>query len=286
MAEENTPTQPPEGGSEQAPQQAQAPETPPAASGGTPAPRPPRREMSPEERAAAIKAAQERALRIKAEREAAARAAAGETAVATAEQPAAAPAGPVWRIPAATAQGVTIARPEARTVVETERAEREVRVSVGSFLNYFNPRHLTGFGGVIKVPASQVPQPGAEPVKIFAGKFWLVNLKPGEGGFGAVPGSQKGGLLALYQKCPHLGCTVPWNPSWEYGGQKGWFKCPCHGSTYSEGGLKVFGPAPRSMDTMALTRNPDGSVTVNTGKITLGASPSDPNNDPQRAVPA
>jgi cytochrome b6-f complex iron-sulfur subunit len=186
---------------------------------------------------------------------------------------AAAPAGGVWRIPAAGVQQVTIARPDDRAVVETERENREVQVliqrrqflrggvfaslgglvilMVGSFLNLLNPRHIVGFGGLVKVPASNVPKPGADPVKIFEGKFWLVNLKPEEGGHGSVPGSPKGGLVALYQKCPHLGCSVPWRPDFDFEGSKGWFRCPCHGSTYSEGGLKVFGPAPRSMDTMA-----------------------------------
>ena len=116
-----------------------------------------------------------------------------------------------------------------------------------------------------------MPKPGADPVKIFDGKFYLVNLKPGEGGHGAIPGSEKGGLVALYQKCPHLGCTVPWRPDFDFEGSKGWFRCPCHGSTYTKGGARVFGPAPRSMDTMLTSRSTaDGSVTVNTGKITLG----------------
>jgi cytochrome b6-f complex iron-sulfur subunit len=257
--------------------------------------------MTPEQRAAAIKAAQEKALRMKAEREAAKAAEAG-TAVATAAPatPAAqAPAGPAWRIPAAGGQGVAVARPDARQVAAVEQDERPVRVMVkrrqvlrggvfaslggfvvlllGSFVNFFNPRHVTGFGGVVKVPAGAVPKPGTDPVKVFEGKFYLVNLKPGEGGHAGVPGSEKGGLVALYQKCVHLGCTVPWRPEFEFEGEKGWFRCPCHGSTYTKGGARVFGPAPRSLDTMDLTINGDGSVTVNTGKITPGDT-----NDPQR----
>ena len=61
-------------------------------------------------------------------------------------------------------------------------------------------------------------------VKYFVdGKFYLVRLEEG--------------FIALYQKCVHLGCTVPWRPEfeWPYEGQtvKGLFRCPCHGSTFN-----------------------------------------------------
>jgi len=144
---------------------------------------------------------------------------------------------------------------------------------IASFLGFFNLRHPTGFGGVVVVTKAQVPPAGADPVVVTAGKFWLSNLS---GAQGDVLGSgASGGLLALYWKCPHLGCTVPWNATFNgaqvsFPGIIGWFRCPCHGSTYSRAGVRVFGPAPRSMDTMAITVNADGSLTVNTGKITLG----------------
>ncbi|MEJ5220949.1 MAG: cytochrome P450 [Tepidiforma sp.] len=97
--------------------------------------------------------------------------------------------------------------------------------------------------------------------------------------------AMSGGLLALYWKCPHLGCTVPWNPAFNgaqvnFPGIIGWFRCPCHGSTYSKAGIRVYGPAPRPMDTMRLTVNADGSVNVNTGQITSGSA-----DNPLRAVP-
>ncbi|MHB8575061.1 MAG: QcrA and Rieske domain-containing protein [Dehalococcoidia bacterium] len=259
-----------------------------------------KKDMTPEQRAAAIKAAQERALKMKADRDAAKAAAEGGTAVVPADAAgAAAPAGPAWRIPAAGAGQVTIARAESASVADVARQDRQVHTMIqrrqalrgavfaslggfiilqlGSFLNFFNPRHIIGFGGIVKIPASQVPKPGDDPKKFFDAKAWVVNLKPGEGGHGAVPGSEKGGLIALYQKCPHLGCTVPWRPEFDFEGVKSWFRCPCHGSTYTRGGVRVFGPAPRSMDTFDLTINADGSLTLNTGKITLGDT-----NDPQR----
>ncbi|HEY8489437.1 MAG TPA: Rieske 2Fe-2S domain-containing protein [Dehalococcoidia bacterium] len=143
------------------------------------------------------------------------------------------------------------------------------------------PTRVGAFGGVVRVPPELVPRPGDPPVKVFAGKFWLVNLAPGEGGWsGYAPPSEAGGLLALYQRCPHLGCTVPWQGGFEFEGRRGWFRCPCHGSTYTPAGVRVAGPAKRPMDTMAITVNEDGSLSVDTGEITPGGV-----DNPQRAVP-
>jgi cytochrome b6-f complex iron-sulfur subunit len=97
----------------------------------------------------------------------------------------------------------------------------------------------------------------------------VVNLTEEQGG---------PGLLALWQKCPHLGCTVPWKekfiwPDPETGDDtKGWFRCPCHGSTFTHAGARVFGPSPRSMDTMKLTVDDRGNVNVDTGDITNGGT--------------
>jgi cytochrome b6-f complex iron-sulfur subunit len=70
---------------------------------------------------------------------------------------------------------------------------------------------------------------------------------------------------------------VPWREtfSWpdpESGQNKlGWFRCPCHGSTYNDAGVRVFGPAPRSMDHMEITIDAStGRIDVNTGAITKG----------------
>jgi cytochrome b6-f complex iron-sulfur subunit len=150
------------------------------------------------------------------------------------------------------------------------------------FLGFFNRLKPVGFGGVVTVTKAQVPPPGADPARISSGKFWLSHTVGAQGDVLGVGGT--GGLLALYWKCPHLGCTVPWNPSFDGGqvsfpGIIGWFRCPCHGSTYSRAGVRVFGPAPRPMDTMLLTVNGDGSLSVNTGKITTGGA-----DNPLRAV--
>jgi cytochrome b6-f complex iron-sulfur subunit len=71
------------------------------------------------------------------------------------------------------------------------------------------------------------------------------------------------GLVALFQKCPHLGCRVPWCQTSQ------WFECPCHGSKYNRVGEKKGGPAPRGMDRFPLDVV-DGNVVVNTGIVALG----------------
>ncbi|HEY5477917.1 MAG TPA: Rieske 2Fe-2S domain-containing protein [Tepidiformaceae bacterium] len=160
-----------------------------------------------------------------------------------------------------------------------------VGAMLSGFLGFFNLRKPTGFGKPVTVPKSAIPAAGTDPMRVSEGKFWLANLQGSQGDVLQVGGT--GGLIALYWKCPHLGCTVPWRSDFNGGtvnfpGIIGWFRCPCHGSTYSHAGVRVFGPAPRSMDTFLLTVNGDGSITVNTRAITSGAA-QPPN--PLRAIP-
>jgi cytochrome b6-f complex iron-sulfur subunit len=216
------------------------------------------------------------------------------------------PTGPdEWRIPAGAGTRLATARPDAGAVAERELSRQEVanlvtrrsmlRTSLWStllvtlvgfilgFVNFFWPRKVSGFGGKFTIAKNRLPNPGDDPVKIFEAKAWVVNLKPGEGVPAAFTGfaqpSKNGGMLALYQKCPHLGCTVPWRPDFDFEGIKGWFRCPCHGSTYTKAGVRVFGPAPRPMDTFEVIPDPSGNIVINTGKITPGSQ-----DNPDRAI--
>jgi cytochrome b6-f complex iron-sulfur subunit len=73
----------------------------------------------------------------------------------------------------------------------------------------------------------------------------------------------KGDLFALSQKCPHLGCHVPYCDS------SGRFECPCHGSIFDLGGEWITGPAPRGMDRYPTTVE-GGVVVVDTGTLQAG----------------
>ena len=74
-------------------------------------------------------------------------------------------------------------------------------------------------------------------------------------------------ILALWRKCPHLGCQVP-----QLCDQSQWFECLCHGSKYTILGEKRDGPAPRGMDSFPVTAT-DGTYVVNTREVVSGPPP-------------
>jgi cytochrome b6-f complex iron-sulfur subunit len=69
------------------------------------------------------------------------------------------------------------------------------------------------------------------------------------------------GLMALWQRCVHLGCRVP-----ECLSSQG-FECPCHGSKYNFHGEYRDGPAPRNMDRFAVTATDGGDLVIDTGTV-------------------
>ena len=152
---------------------------------------------------------------------------------------------------------------------------------VSTILTTLYPRGITGFGSTIFVGTIDALAPGAKIHNLDA-KTWLVRFNDEQAGHN--PPAQSGSVVALYHKCPHLGCTVPWRPDFSREDPRdnqtyaGWFLCPCHGSTYSDAGVRVFGPAPRSMDMFPLIIK-DGKMTVDTGKIITGSL-----DNPSRAV--
>ena len=73
----------------------------------------------------------------------------------------------------------------------------------------------------------------------------------------------KGDLFALSQKCPHLGCQVPFCES------SGRFECPCHGSIFDLAGEWITGPSPRGMDRYPTEVHGD-VVVVDTGTLEAG----------------
>jgi cytochrome b6-f complex iron-sulfur subunit len=110
------------------------------------------------------------------------------------------------------------------------------------------PSQARAFGGIIK---AGLPSEFAEgTVKYFPnGRFYVA--------------AYKGKLQALYQKCPHLGCRVPFCETSKQ------FECPCHGSAYNITGEYLQGPAPRGMDRFPL-RIEGNQVLVDTGELIEG----------------
>ena len=82
--------------------------------------------------------------------------------------------------------------------------------------------------------------------------------------------------IALYQRCVHLGCTVPFRDDCAS------FKCPCHGSHYNVSGEYLDGPAPRSLDRFPLSFQGD-TVIVSTAAVWAPAVPRP--DDTTRIIP-
>jgi cytochrome b6-f complex iron-sulfur subunit len=103
-------------------------------------------------------------------------------------------------------------------------------------------------------------------VYVGAGRTYLVGWD-GTPGTGQADYPAEGvtaeGVMALYQRCVHLGCRVPFCNSSK------WFECPCHGSKYNNAGEYKLGPAPRGLDRFVM-QIVDGSVIVDTSTIKLG----------------
>ena len=77
------------------------------------------------------------------------------------------------------------------------------------------------------------------------------------------------GLMALFQRCVHLGCRVPWcSPS------QG-FECPCHGSKYNGAGEYFAGPAPRNLDRFQVELRGENFI-IKTGSIIESARAPEP----------
>ena len=115
----------------------------------------------------------------------------------------------------------------------------------GIALAYMQPRLAEGeFGGQMQVGAVD-DFPLGSVTHIPAGRFYLSRL-------------EDGGFLAIYQRCTHLGCTVPWDPA------AGMFVCPCHNSQFESDGDVLNPPAPRPLDVFPVMIE-DGQVMVDTG---------------------
>ena len=122
-------------------------------------------------------------------------------------------------------------------------------------LRFLSPRTVEReFGGTFNLGAyDQYPAGSVTPVE--AGRFYLVRLP-------------ENGFLAIYRRCTHLGCAVPYDPA------SGRFVCPCHGSEFTMEGGVLNQPAPRSLDLFELSINDAGEIVVDTSKTIERDHPS------------
>lgn len=126
------------------------------------------------------------------------------------------------------------------------------------------PRKLSGFGA--KIVAGTVEDFPPDTVTVVReGKFYISHVTGKDPDTGTDYGTS--GLIALYWRCTHLGCTVPWAPPDDPDPMRH-FHCPCHGSTFDRVGTNTAGPAPRPLDCMEITIDDEGRIVVDTGTIT------------------
>ena len=149
-------------------------------------------------------------------------------------------------------QRVVEVSPEEAGVTRRQFFNRALGATFGSFLGILGiellafmwPRLKGGFGASIDAGAvndlllaTRTADGGVIPAFIPEARAYVVPVN--ESSLGAQfegRGVAAGGLMALYQRCVHLGCRVPWCAT-----SQG-FECPCHGSKYDFAGEYFGGP--------------------------------------------
>jgi cytochrome b6-f complex iron-sulfur subunit len=143
----------------------------------------------------------------------------------------------------------------------------------GASIVFLWPSNSGGFGSAIRVGKISDIEAKIDEGSGFAyypeGRMWITKYPSSALGKAQAVYSpselagMEAGVVALYQKCPHLGCRVPSCVTSK------WFECPCHGSQYNNVGEKKGGPAPRGMDRFAMSVSGD-TLTVDTGTVIQG----------------
>ncbi len=96
--------------------------------------------------------------------------------------------------------------------------------------------------------------------KIIEGKFYLVRLS-------------KDDFVAVSWHDPFSGCAVPWRPEYVLRGHRGWFRDPCHTSTYDREGRWVAGDhLPHDLYRFSVSLK-NGRVIVDTSRYVCGFAP-------------
>jgi nitrite reductase/ring-hydroxylating ferredoxin subunit len=148
--------------------------------------------------------------------------------------------------------------------------------------NFLWPQIREGLGGQLRIGtlasvlAIEPRFANGWPYAYNPARMFLVNVPAAKelalGNDVSITTPAAGDLLALWRKCPHLGCLVP-APCESVSR----YQCRCHRSTYNILGEKMHeGPAERGLDRFAVRIEPDGMIVVDTSEITRG----EPNRGP------
>ena len=122
----------------------------------------------------------------------------------------------------------------------------------GTGLLYLRSHGMQGeFGKIVKAGSADDFPPGS--VTEFAeSRFFLVRVADG-------------GFLAVHSRCPHLGCSVVWEP------EKEQFLCPCHASDFDIHGDHGKPPVSRALDLFTVSIE-EGVVQVDTAETSQRTS--------------
>ena len=126
-------------------------------------------------------------------------------------------------------------------------------------------------GGLADIRAATPGFADGYPHQVVSANSYLINAPAARAlASGTAPPSADptaADLIALWRKCPHLGCMVPGLCE-----ERKRFECRCHGSTYNILGEKLErGPAARGMDRFAVEMDDDGALVIDTREIIRGA---------------
>ena len=148
---------------------------------------------------------------------------------------------------------------------------------IGGTLAFLWPQLRAGLGAKFAVGtladilAEQPSFANGWPYAVGTARSFLINVPAAKelalGHDASIANPTADQMLALYRKCPHLGCQVPGLCD-----DLKRFTCRCHGSTYNILGEKLKeGPAQRGMDRFAVQVNDNGVVVIDTSEYTFGS---------------
>jgi cytochrome b6-f complex iron-sulfur subunit len=148
---------------------------------------------------------------------------------------------------------------------------------IGGSIAFLWPQIRSGLGArfalgtLADIVARQPSFANGWPYAVGPARSFLINVPAAKelalGHQASIPNPAPEQLLALYRKCPHLGCQVPGLCD-----ELKRFTCRCHGSTYNILGEKLKeGPAQRGMDRFAVEVSATGVVTIDTSQYTFGS---------------
>ena len=173
-------------------------------------------------------------------------------------------------------QRVVEVTPEEGGVSRRQFFNRAITAAFGSFLAlqgvyylaFFWPKLTGGFGsdvdaGAVDEITAQTVNPDGSIAPVFVPEARAYIVPAPDTLSEQFEGKEvaTAGLMALFQRCVHLGCRVPWCAT-SIG-----FECPCHGSKYNSVGEYFAGPAPRNLDRFVVEVRDGDRFIIRTGTI-------------------